>query len=67
MQLELAMALPAYELIRLALTALLGTIPVALPATFTLSVASDAQALARRGVLLTRLSAAHEAAAMDVL
>lgn len=62
-----AAALPAPELIRLALTALLATIPVALPATFTLSAAFGAQILARRGVLLTRLSAAHEAAAMDVL
>lgn len=61
------MALPLSELIRLALTALLATIPVALPATFTLSAAFAAQALASRGVLLTRLSAAHEAAAMDVL
>jgi H+-transporting ATPase len=61
------MALPISELIQLALTALLATIPVALPATFTLSAAFTAQALARRGVLLTRLSAAHEAAAMDVL
>jgi H+-transporting ATPase len=61
------MALPTSELIRLALTALLATIPVALPATFTLSAAFAAQALAGRGVLLTRLSAAHEAAAMDVL
>jgi H+-transporting ATPase len=60
-------ALPALDLIRLALTALLATIPVALPATFTLSAALAAQILARRGVLLTRLSAAHEAAAMDVL
>ena len=60
-------AVPPPELIRLALTALLATIPVALPATFTLSAAVGAQALARRGVLLTRLSAAHEAAAMDVL
>jgi H+-transporting ATPase len=62
-----AVALPAPALVRLALTALLATIPVALPATFTLSAALSAQALARRGVLLTRLSAAHEAAAMDVL
>ena len=62
-----AMALPTSELIRLALTALLATIPVALPATFTLSAAFAAQELAKRGVLLTRLSAAHEAAAMDVL
>jgi H+-transporting ATPase len=59
--------LPTAELIRLGLTALLATIPVALPATFTLSAAFGAQILARRGVLLTRLSAAHEAAAMDVL
>ena len=62
-----AMALPSADVIRLALTALLATIPVALPATFTLSAAFGAQILARRGVLLTRLSAAHEAAAMDVL
>jgi H+-transporting ATPase len=60
-------ALPSADVVRLALTALLATIPVALPATFTLSAALAAQILARRGVLLTRLSAAHEAAAMDVL
>ena len=60
-------ALPSPDLIQLALTALLATIPVALSATFTLSAAFGAQILARRGVLLTRLSAAHEAAAMDVL
>jgi H+-transporting ATPase len=62
-----AIALPRDDLIRLALTAVLATIPLALPATFTLSAALAAQILARRGVLLTRLSAAHEAAAMDVL
>jgi H+-transporting ATPase len=62
-----AMSLPPADLIRLALTALLATIPVALPATFTLSAAFGARVLAARGVLLTRLSAAHEAAAMDVL
>jgi H+-transporting ATPase len=55
------------EIMRFALTALLATIPAALPATFTLSAAMAAQVLARRGVLLTRLSAAHEAASMDVL
>jgi len=55
------------DLVGLALTALLASIPVALPATFTLSAALGAQILGRRGVLLTRLSAAHEAAAMDVL
>ncbi len=45
----------------------LATVPLALPATFTLSAALAAQALARRGVLLTRLTATHEAAAMDFL
>jgi len=62
-----ALALPAAELVRLALTALLATIPLALPTTFMVSAALAAQTLARRGVLLTRLSAAHEAAAMDTL
>ncbi len=41
--------------------------PVALPATFTLATALGAQELARRGVLVTRLSAIEEAAAMDTL
>ncbi|AOL08539.1 HAD-IC family P-type ATPase [Burkholderia contaminans] len=58
---------PGAELMRLALTALLATVPVALPATFTLTAALSALALSRRGALLTRLSAVHEAAAMDVL
>jgi H+-transporting ATPase len=62
-----AMGLPVPDLIGLALTALLASIPVALPATFTLSAALAARTLARRGALLTRLSAAHEAATMDVL
>jgi H+-transporting ATPase len=61
------MALPFPDLIRLGLTALLATIPLALPATFTLSAALGARTLATHGVLLTRLSAAHEAAAMDIL
>ncbi|MFZ1105229.1 MAG: HAD-IC family P-type ATPase [Hyphomicrobiaceae bacterium] len=60
-------ALPTADLFRLGLTALLATIPVALPATFTPSAALAGQVLVRRGVLLTRLSAAHEAAAMDLL
>lgn len=62
-----AMGWPYADVVRLALTALLASIPVALPATFMLSAAIGAQTLARRGVLLTRLSAAHEAAAMDLL
>ena len=42
-------------------------VPVALPATFTLAAALGAKHLALRGVLLTRLSALHEAATIDVL
>ena len=40
---------------------------VALPATFTLATALGAVELAKRGVLVTRLSAIEEAAAMDML
>jgi H+-transporting ATPase len=49
------------------LTAVLASIPVALPATFTLASAFGARALAAIGVLPTRLSAVDEAASMDVL
>ena len=44
---------------------LVASIPVALPATFTLATALGAVELAKRGVLVTRLSAIEEAAAMD--
>lgn len=59
--------LPVAEIIPLVLTAVLASIPVALPATFTLAAAVGAQALAKLGVLPTRLSAVDEAATMDVL
>lgn len=55
------------EIIPLVLTAVLASIPVALPATFTLASALGAQALAKLGVLPTRLSAVDEAASMTVL
>ena len=55
------------ELVSLALIAVLASVPVALPATFTLATAIGAQALARCGVLPTRLSAVDEAATMNVL
>jgi len=54
-------------IVPLVLTGLLGSIPVALPATFTLAAALGARALAKVGVLPTRLSAVDEAATMDVL
>jgi H+-transporting ATPase len=55
------------DVIPLLLTGVLAAIPVALPATFTLGSAIGARCLAKLGVLLTRLSAVDEAAAMDVL
>jgi H+-transporting ATPase len=62
-----ARGLAVVEMIPLGLTALLASIPVALPATFTLAAALGARALAKRGILPTRLSAVDEAASMDVL
>jgi H+-transporting ATPase len=59
--------MPSAEVLSLALTAVLASIPVALPATFTLAAALGARALAKVGVLPTRLSAVDEAASMDVL
>ena len=59
--------LPVTEVIPLVLTAILASIPVALPATFTLASALGARALAKLGVLPTRLSAVDEAASMVVL
>jgi H+-transporting ATPase len=55
------------EAIPLLLTTVLAAIPVALPATFTLAAALGARALAKVGVLPTRLSAVDEAASIDVL
>ncbi len=46
---------------------LVASIPVALPATFTLASAVGTRELAQRGVLVSRLSAIEEAAAMDTL
>jgi H+-transporting ATPase len=59
--------MPLAEIIPLVLTAVLASIPVALPATFTLASALGARALAKLGVLPTRLSAVDEAASMNVL
>jgi H+-transporting ATPase len=59
--------MPFAEIVPLVLTAILASIPVALPATFTLAAALGARALAKLGVLSTRLSAVDEAGTTDVL
>jgi H+-transporting ATPase len=59
--------LPLAQLVPLVLTAVLASIPVALPATFTLAAALGARVLARQGVLPTRLTAVDEAGTTTVL
>ena len=59
--------MPFTEIVPLILTAILASIPVALPATFTLAAALGARVLAKLGVLPTRLSAVDEAGTTDVL
>ena len=58
---------PLIEVIPLMLVLLMSAVPVALPVMFTVSMAIGAAELAKRGVLVTRLSAAEDAATMDVL
>jgi H+-transporting ATPase len=55
------------EVLPFALILLVASVPIALPATYTVATALGAVELARNGVLVTRLSAIEEAAAMDVL
>ncbi len=54
-------------IVPLLLTILLASIPVALPATFTLAAALGSVELSTNGVLITRLSALHDIASMTVL
>ena len=58
---------PLIEMIPLMLVLLMSAVPVALPVMFTVSMALGSKELAKRGVLVTRLSAAEDAATMDVL
>ena len=65
--LSLVRGTPLMEMIPLMLVLLMSAVPVALPVMFTVSMAVGAKELAKRGVLVTRLSAAEDAATMDVL
>ncbi|WP_308389966.1 plasma-membrane proton-efflux P-type ATPase [Acidithiobacillus sp. AMEEHan] len=56
--------LPIGTILPFALILLVASVPVALPATFTLATAIASLHLAHRGVLVTRLAAVEEAAAM---
>ena len=59
--------LPMSDMLPFALILLVASVPVALPATFTVATALGALTLAKNGVLVTRLSAIEEAASMQVL
>jgi H+-transporting ATPase len=56
-----------HQILPFALIILVASVPVALPATFTLATALGAANLAKQGVLVARLSAIEEAAAMTIL
>ncbi|NOT73444.1 MAG: plasma-membrane proton-efflux P-type ATPase [Cyclobacteriaceae bacterium] len=55
------------EILPLLLVLLLGAIPVALTAMFTVSMAIASKELVKQGVLVTRLNAPDDAASMDIL
>ncbi|MHB1566018.1 MAG: plasma-membrane proton-efflux P-type ATPase [Acidiferrobacter sp.] len=59
--------MPLAEILPFALILFVASVPVALPATFTLATAMASLGLAQRGVLVTRLAAIEEAAAMSDL
>lgn len=59
--------LPMGDMLPFALILLVASVPVALPATFTVATALGALDLSKKGVLVTRLSAIEEAASMQIL
>ena len=56
-----------HQILPFALIILVVSVPVSLPATFTVATALGAANLAKQGVLVARLSAIEEAAAMTIL
>jgi len=65
--LSLVRGVPLLDVVPLMLVLLMSAVPVALPVMFTVSMAVGSKELAKRGVLVTRLSAAEDAATMNVL
>ena len=65
--LSLIRGTPLLEMVPLMLVLLLSAVPVALPVMFTVSMAVGSKELAKRGVLVTRLSAAEDAALGQLL
>ena len=65
--LSLIRGAPLIEMVPLMLVLLMSAVPVALPVMFTVTMAVGSKELAKRGVLVTRLSASEDAATMNVL
>ncbi|PYB68097.1 plasma-membrane proton-efflux P-type ATPase [Thermoplasma sp. Kam2015] len=59
--------IPIQNIIPFILVLLIASIPVALPATFTIAMAYGALDISKKGAIVTRLSAIEDAASMDVL
>lgn len=55
------------DVIPFSLVVLIASVPVALPATFTMAMAIGALDLSKKGVLVTKLTAVEDAASMDTL
>ena len=55
------------DVIPFSLVVLIASVPVALPATFTMAMAIGALDLSHKGVLVTRLTSVEDAASMDTL
>ena len=64
---SLIRGLSILEILPVILVVFLSAMPVALPAMFTVTMALGSMELAKKGVMVTRLSAAEDAATMDVL
>nr|WP_236719373.1 plasma-membrane proton-efflux P-type ATPase [Picrophilus oshimae] len=58
---------PFNDIIPFSLVLLITSIPVALPATFTIAMAIGAMDMAKKGAIVTRLNAIEDAASMDIL
>ena len=65
--LSLVRGVPLLGTLPLMLVLLLSAVPTALPIMFTVSMAVGSRELAKKGVLVTRLSAVEDAATMEVL
>ncbi|EZQ11124.1 MULTISPECIES: plasma-membrane proton-efflux P-type ATPase [Acidianus] len=59
--------IPINDVLPFSLIVLIASVPVALPATFTIAMALGSVELSRKGVLITRLTASEDAASMDVI